>query len=96
MVSGKGKGKGNNKYRRGRALEYRVKKWLEERGFHVIRSAGSHGRYDLVAISDREIVFIQCKLNQPSKLIELEKMPCSFLQAGSGWKEFLEQQLGLS
>lgn len=85
----------NRNYRRGRALEYRIKKWLEERGFRVIRASGSHGEYDLVAISDKEVVFIQCKLNQRCKLIECERLPCSFLIAGAGWKEFLEEQLGL-
>ena len=50
-------------YINGRAKEYRVKKKLEQRGFVVIRSAGSHSFADLVAINPKklEIVFIQCK-----------------------------------
>ena len=37
-------------YQRGRTAEYRSKKWLENEGYLVVRSAGSHGPIDLVAI----------------------------------------------
>lgn len=37
-------------YEKGRAYEYRVKKKLEDEGWTVLRSAGSHGFADLVAI----------------------------------------------
>jgi len=36
-------------YTRGRALEYKVKKIMEDKGYFVIRSAGSHGPVDLQA-----------------------------------------------
>ena len=48
-------------YRRGRALEYAVKKHLEEQGYFVVRSAGSKGPADLVALREGEILLIQCK-----------------------------------
>lgn len=36
-------------YSRGRAYEYKAKQELEREGYTVIRSAGSHGPYDLIA-----------------------------------------------
>jgi Holliday junction resolvase-like predicted endonuclease len=38
-------------YRRGRAYEYKVKKQLEREGWTVLRTAGSHGLFDLIAIN---------------------------------------------
>lgn len=50
-------------YYRGRDFEYRVRKFYEKHGWFVVRSAGSKGTADLVAISPAggEIHFIQCK-----------------------------------
>lgn len=50
-----------NRYKSGARKEYRVKKYLESQGFKVIRSAGSHGVWDLVGIKDGRIVLIQVK-----------------------------------
>lgn len=68
----------NINYRRGVAKEYRVKKKLLEEGFEVVvRSAGSHSMFDLVAFrppsmqSDGmrpgEIVVVQCKVGQKAE-----------------------------
>jgi len=35
-------------YQKGRAFEYKIKKILENRGFIVFRTAGSHGLFDLI------------------------------------------------
>jgi Holliday junction resolvase len=51
----------NKHYLRGRRLEWEVKKDLEAEGWQVFRTAGSRGEYDLIAIRDRCIRFIQCK-----------------------------------
>ncbi|MEM5828279.1 MAG: hypothetical protein QW197_02115 [Candidatus Aenigmatarchaeota archaeon] len=50
-------------YKIGRYYEYRVKKLLENAGYIVVRSAGSHGLFDLVAIHPitKNILFIQVK-----------------------------------
>lgn len=48
-------------YKKGRSFEYFIKEKLEKRGFYVIRSAGSHTLFDLIAISDTKILLIQCK-----------------------------------
>jgi len=53
----------NKNYQKGRSKEYKIKKILEREGYIVLRTAGSHGFADLVAISKEErlIRFIQCK-----------------------------------
>lgn len=68
----------NINYRRGVAKEYRVKKKLLEEGFEVVvRSAGSHSMFDLVAfrapsmqsegMKPGEIVVVQCKVGQKAE-----------------------------
>ncbi|HIP90591.1 MAG TPA: hypothetical protein EYH22_03510 [Candidatus Nanopusillus sp.] len=60
---------GRTNYHRGRDKEYRVKRALEENGMYVVRSAGSHGLFDLIAIdNERKIIWlIQVKKNKKSK-----------------------------
>ena len=41
----------NKRYVAGRAYEYRVKKKLEKEGWTVLRTAGSHGLFDIIAIA---------------------------------------------
>ena len=64
----------NKNYLSGRRKEYKVKKKFERQGYIVLRTAGSHGFADLVAIDIREkkIIFIQCKPNDFSKKKETE------------------------
>jgi Holliday junction resolvase len=48
------------RYHKGRRFEYQVKKWLEDKGYIVLRTAGSHGFADLVAIGKLgEVIFFQ-------------------------------------
>lgn len=42
------------KYSKGTLFEREIKQWLERNSFYVIRSAGSHGLADLVAIPKYE------------------------------------------
>jgi len=52
----------NRNYLSGARFERRVKKYYEDLGYFVVRSAGSHSPVDLVAIrNDGRPVFIQCK-----------------------------------
>lgn len=53
----------NRNYLKGRAKEWKVRKDLEIMGWKVLRTAGSHGFADLIAINPRtkQIRFIQCK-----------------------------------
>lgn len=52
-----------NNYRTGTRLEYRAMDLLRRRGWFVVRSAGSHGAADIVALSptDGRVVLVQCK-----------------------------------
>jgi len=66
----------SSKYVKGRTFENRVRDVLEQRGYYVIRSAGSKGVFDLLAVSSinqennclitsmRHILAIQCKANK--------------------------------
>jgi Holliday junction resolvase len=72
----------NKNYVNGRAKEYRIKKKLESEGWIVLRTAGSHGFADLIAIDKlcKVIKFVQCKPNNFSeKEKEKIKNDCSFL-----------------
>lgn len=55
----------NKNYLRGRRLEYQVKKAYEAEGYKVMRTAGSHGDFDLIAVYEgtylTAVIFIQCK-----------------------------------
>jgi len=57
----------NKNYIKGRALEYKIKQELEENGWFVVRSAGSHGPIDLACFSEDAIALIQCKTKAPTK-----------------------------
>jgi len=48
-------------YVKGRRFENYVKEKLERKGYLVVRSAGSKGLFDLVALRRGEILLIQCK-----------------------------------
>lgn len=48
-------------YRAGRDLEHEVRHQLEGDGYSVIRSAGSKGAVDLIAIKVGQVLFVQVK-----------------------------------
>ncbi len=51
----------STQYQTGAAIERKLKKNFEEDGFFVIRSAGSKGLFDLIAIGNFRIRLIQVK-----------------------------------
>lgn len=51
-----------NQYARGARVENIIADELRERGYDIIRSAGSKGGADLVALHDLEIALIQVKV----------------------------------
>jgi Holliday junction resolvase len=53
-----------NNYAKGYRFERRCAKTLEAMGFFVIRSAGSHGLFDLVALKPGIVWLVQCKVNR--------------------------------
>lgn len=64
----------NKNYVSGRRFEYKVKKHLEENGYLVFRSAGSHSIADLIAISKGDTLLIQCKHYGKMPLKELANL----------------------
>ncbi len=59
---------GNKNYQKGMRKELHVKKVFERQGYTVLRTRGSRGFADLVAVrSDGRIRFIQCKPDNFSK-----------------------------
>ena len=51
----------NTNYKKGYRIELKFKKQLEQEGYFVVRSSGSHGLFDLVAFNTSEIKLIQVK-----------------------------------
>lgn len=52
-----------SKYRLGADLERAAKAALEADGYYVIKSAGSKGIADLIALKIGEVLVVQCKLD---------------------------------
>ena len=68
LVSERGTRKTMTNYERGANFERRVKKEYEKLGYYVMRSAGSHGVADLVALKRNTIpIIIQCKIYEDWK-----------------------------
>lgn len=81
-------------YRKGRKYEYYWKNKFENQGYIVLRTAGSHGFADLIAVSPykKEILFIQIKtfqksisLNQIKSLYEKERKKIPFWILDKDW-----------
>ena len=68
-----------NNYAKGRNNEIRSRKWLEGRGYVVIRAAGSKGMWDLVGISKSGMIVIQVKTNRwpsPAERLTMMEFSC--------------------
>jgi len=61
-------------YTKGWYREDIIRKQFEKEGHYVVRSAGSKGLWDLVAISSHFIVLIQSKLNSMPTVAEKKAM----------------------
>lgn len=57
----------NKRYISGRAFEYRAKNELKKHGWTVFRMAGSKSAFDLIAVKDQEVIFVQCKAGKVTK-----------------------------
>jgi len=53
-------------YIKGRKFEYKIRDLLKNQGYLVIRSAKSGSPFDLIAISESEILLIQAKSKKPT------------------------------
>ena len=56
----------NSRYVKGRRNEYKSMKWLEQRGWDCYRTAGSHSKWDILALrpSGGEVLLVQVKTNR--------------------------------
>jgi len=52
------------KYMKGYRFELNTKKYMEKRGFYVVRSAGSRGIFDLLSVKNGKVYGIQCKTSK--------------------------------
>ena len=50
-------------YKKGYRFERYIFSKLSESGFYCVRSSGSHGAFDIIAVYPNRIFGIQCKLN---------------------------------
>lgn len=53
-------------YQRGTRFERSLMKDLNEQGYDTLRTAGSHGAFDVVAFNSDCVIFIQCKVEKTS------------------------------
>ena len=61
----------NKNYISGRRFEYKYAKDLRELGCIVMRTAGSHGPFDLIAIGGSgQVTMIQCKVTEEQSVAE--------------------------
>jgi Holliday junction resolvase len=64
----------NARYRKGAELERKIMASLKEKGYHVVRSAGSKGPFDLIALGKPgEVLVIQVKAGR-GKMTRAERM----------------------
>ena len=61
-------------YRRGARLEYLARDVLRQQGYVVVRSAGSHSPFDLIAVNERQVLFIQVKKQGQSIRLALQHL----------------------
>ena len=61
------KPKTNTNYRKGADLERDIKKYLEKNDYIAMRSAGSHGIFDVLAFDGRVVWAIQAKIGARTK-----------------------------
>ena len=64
----------NTNYRKGRRLEYKTMRVLERAGYETLRTAGSHGLFDVVAFSSVNVRCVQVKGNNYVSALEREKL----------------------
>lgn len=50
--------------RKGARNEWRTIRWLESQGYRCVRSAGSHGVWDVIALGADGVLLVQVKSNR--------------------------------
>lgn len=81
----------NINYKRSRSKEYQLKNSLEKEGYFTVRTAGSHGIADVIAIKPSPdgnpnlfvVRFIQIKVSERTKtkkiIYKVEDSPCGLI-----------------
>jgi Holliday junction resolvase len=64
----------NHNYNRGVKRERRTQQILETAGYRTLRSAGSHGDFDVVGYNAVGVLFVQCKLDRDLTPAEREQL----------------------
>lgn len=85
------RGGGNKLYKKGLYYENKARKELEAQGFYIIRSAASKGLWDIVAINNNIVRFIQVKTNDLPRLNErknLANFKCPINSTKEIWRYF--------
>ena len=72
----------NKSYRRGYMFERQIFHLFESAGFYCIRSAGSHGCFDILAVKAGIAIGIQCKYNNHLTEVEKQAMLNAYEQYG--------------
>ena len=92
MVSGRGRN-----YRHGYNFEVRVFFYFRKLGYFTVRSSGSHGPADVMAVRKGQVLAIQCKTNgylpkeEKKELLDLTKYGAiPILASRKGRKLFLK------
>jgi len=78
--------------RKGTRIEYKVQELLEAVGFKCVRSAGSHGPFDIAAFHTSMNMLVQVKSNRRPSPDEIDEMrtwnvPDNTVRAYAVWKD---------
>lgn len=61
-------------YAKGRTKEYKTIELFEHVGFKCVRAAGSHGPFDIIAMTEKIEFLVQVKSNEKPSAIEIDEM----------------------
>lgn len=83
----------NKNYVKGRNFEYRIIRWLVNRGYYVIRAYGSKGTFDMVAVPAKNsrlsrALLIQAKYSRKNKVQITTEEKIRLAEASRRYKGF--------
>ena len=77
-------------YEVGRRFEYERMKYYKEQGYNVMRTAGSHGLFDLICLKrNQSALCVQCKVVQTER--DAARLIDKFMEAGPIGGDFHER-----
>lgn len=79
-----------SRYGNGTKFEYAVRDWYVKRGYTVIRAAGSHGPFDLLAFDEQgDVHLVQCKVERRKRTYVEDVSALKAVRAPGMWKKLL-------